>query len=178
MSSHSLKYCCVWFQNYAQQYFKCFSSTPILSLSKELSYFVASAYLTANKKFALMEIRKPTLIIASLMLLGTLWLLVKPTHREKPVLSHIMVPENAWREIQVSLNDYPLHNEEFIVEVNNRGIITKVHAEQAAIVDLLLHRQTIPYLNTEGRLAYYNAELSYQDRYLRGLRSFVLSQQE
>lgn len=125
-----------------------------------------------------MEVRKSTLFMGFLMLLGALCLLVNPTHQEKPVLSHITVPHDSWKEIQVSLNDYPLHNEDFMVEVNSRGIITAVHAEQRAIVDLLLDRQAIPYLNAEGQLKHYNAKLSYQDRYLRGLRSFELPEKE
>lgn len=125
-----------------------------------------------------MEIRKPTLIIASIMLFGSLLLLARPSIREEPVLSHIMVPYDAWKEIQVSLNDFPLQNEAFMVEVDSKGIIKAVHAEQQALVDLLLDQQTIPYLNAKGELKHYNATLSYQDRYLKGLRSFELSAQE
>ena len=125
-----------------------------------------------------MEIRKPTLIIASIILFGSLLLLARPSISEKPVLPHITVPYDAWKEIQVSLNDFLLHNEEFVVEVNSKGIITAVHAEQTAIVDLLLDRQTIPYLNAAGELKHYNAKLSYQDRYLMGLRSFELSAED
>ncbi len=127
------------------------------------------------EKFALMEVRKSTLFMGFLMLLGALWLLVKPTHQEKPVLSHITVPHDSWKEIQVSLNDYPLHNEDFMVEVNSRGIITKVNAKQQALVDLLLHQQTIPYVDAKGKLNHYNTRLSYRDRKLEGLRSFKLA---
>lgn len=121
-----------------------------------------------------MEIRKPTLIIGFLMFLGSLLMLVKPTNHEEPVLSHLTVPNDVWKEIQVSLNDFPLHNEDFLVEVNSQGIIKAVHAEQTAIVDLLLDRQAIPYLNAKGELKHYNAKLRYQDRYLKGLRFFEL----
>lgn len=122
-----------------------------------------------------MEVPKSTLIIGALMFFGALFLLVRPTHQHKTLLSHITVPANAWREIQVALNDYPLHNEEFEVEVNNSGIITKVHAQQQPFIDLLLHRQTIPYVDAQGRLDHYNAKLKYQDRKLEGLRSFRLA---
>lgn len=122
-----------------------------------------------------MEVRKTTLLIGAFVSIGSLLFLMRPKDYGKMELKHITVPASAWQEIQVSLNDYPLHNEEFEVEVNNSGIITKVHAQQQPFKDLLLHRQTIPYVDAEGRLDHYNAKLNYQDRKLEGLRSFRLA---